>query len=214
MGWRLAMLCVAAACSQNISAKELKFEQVFYGKGEPGAMHYQVMFAAKGTEHQMEVWRDGNRRIKRRTDETIETYAFRKPDDAEFRLSILDMKKHIHTRIDRANLYRIGNFTDWFDLAHGLKHPMGEYRLVKNSAPGGSSKAIIDCQWYSLTQDGHTNHICWSVQSHLPLVIQTQEGQVVWRIATLDTKPIPEKIFEIHDEGFIHNDANQDIDRD
>jgi hypothetical protein len=36
----------------------------------------------------------------------------------------------------------------------------------------------------------------------------------VWRVATLDRKPIASKTFEIHDEGFVRNDANQDIERD
>ena len=64
--------------------EELKFEQVFSEKGEPSALHYQAVFIAKGAEHQLEVWRDGERRVKRRTDDAIETYAFRKPGDPEF----------------------------------------------------------------------------------------------------------------------------------
>ena len=124
------------------------------------------------------------------------------------------MKKRIHTRIDRTNLYRIGNFTDWFDLAHGLRHPMGEYRVAKAQAPEGAPKAITACQWYDLTEDQRITHICWSAQSRIPLVIQAQDGAVVWRVAALDQKPIPAKTFDIHDEGFIRNDANQDIERD
>ena len=136
LGLRLATLCVAAAVSLNVPAKEPTFEQIFSEKGEPSALHYQAVFTAKGAEHHLEVWRDGEQRLKRRTDEAIETYAFRKPGDPEFHMSILDMKKRIHTRIDRTNLYRIGNFTDWFDLAHGLKHPMGEYRVAQGSGAG------------------------------------------------------------------------------
>jgi hypothetical protein len=214
LGLRLATLCVAATVSLHAQAKELRFEQVFSEKGEPSALHYQAAFISKGAEHQLEVWRDGARRVKRRTDDAIETYAFRKPGDPEFHMSILDMRKRIHTRIDRTNLYRIGNFTDWFDLAHGLKHPLGEYRVAKSQAPDGAPKAIEACQWYDLTQDKRTTHICWSAQSRLPLVIQAQDGEVVWRVTTLDRKPIPAKTFEIHDEGYIRNDANQDIERD
>ena len=211
LGLRLATLCVASAFSLNAQANELKFEQVFSAKGEPRALHYQAVFTSKGAEHHLEVWRDGDRRVKRRTDEAIETYAFRKPGNPEFHMSILDMKKRIHTQIDRANLYRIGNFTDWFDLAHGLKHPMGEYQVVKIQAPLGAPKAIQACLWYDLTQDNRTTHICWSEQSRLPLVIQAQDGKEVWRVATLDRKPIPASTFEIRDAGFIRNDANQDI---
>jgi len=214
LGLRLATLCVAAAVSLNVLAEDLKFEQVFSDKGEPSVLHYQAMFTSRGAEHRLEVWRDGDRRLKRRTDAAIETYAFREPGDAEFHMSILDLKKRIHTQIDRTNLYRIGNFTDWFDLAHGLKHPMGEYRIARIRAPAGAAHAIQACQWYELVQDQRATDICWSAQSHLPLVIQAHDGEVVWRIAGMDRKPIPPKTFEIHDEGFVRNDANQDIERD
>jgi hypothetical protein len=214
LGLRFATLCVATAVSLNIPAKEPAFEQVFSEKGEPDTLHYLAAFTSNGAEHHLEVWRDGEQRVKRRTDDAIETYAFRSPGDPEFHLSILDLKKRIHTRIDRTNLYRIGNFTDWFDLTHGLKHPMGEYRVARAQAPIGAPKAIKACQWYDLTQDQRTSHICWSAHSRIPLVIQTQDGKVVWRVTNLDQKPIPAKTFDIHDEGFIHNDANQDIERD
>ncbi len=214
LGLRFATLCVAAAVSLNVPAKESTFNQVFTEKGEPSTLHFQAVFTSNGGEHHLEVWRDGDRRVKRRTDDLIETYASRKPGDPEFHLSILDMKRRIHTQIDRTNLYRIGNFTDWFDLAHGLKHPMGVYRVVKIQAPDGTPSAIKSCQWYDLIQDKHATHICWSAQSRIPLLIQAQDGVVVWRVTSLDWKPFPAKTFEIHDEGFIRNDANQDIERD
>jgi hypothetical protein len=213
-GLRIATLIVAAAVSFDAPANELKFEQVFSDQGEPVALHYQAEFTSKGARHQMEVWRDGGQRVKRRTDDAIETYAFRKAGDPEFHMSILDMKKRIHTRIDRTNLYRIGNFTDWFGLAHGLNHPKGEYRIAKAQTPDGVTKAIKDCRWYDLTQGKRTTHICWSVQSRIPLLIQTQEGEVVWKVTALDMNHISAKTFEIHDEGFVHNDANQDIESD
>ncbi|MFA5914569.1 MAG: hypothetical protein WCV99_23470 [Sterolibacterium sp.] len=214
LGLRFATLCVAAAVSLSVPAKEPTFEQIFSAKGEPAALHYRAVFISKGAEHRLEVWRDGDRRLKRRTDDAIEIYVLREPGDAEFRMSILDMEKRIHTRIDRTNLYRIGNFTDWFDLAHGLRHPMGEYRVAKARAPDAAPKPIAACQWYDLTQDQRTTHICWSAQSRIPLAIQAQEGEVVWRVTALDQKPIPVKTFDIHDAGFVRNDANQDIERD
>lgn len=210
----IAAFCVAIAGIAPALATAATFDQVFSESGEPGALHYQAVFRSGGTEHQLEVWRDGARRLKRRTDEAIETYAFRKAGDVEFHLSILDMKKRIHTQIDRTNLYRIGSFTDWFDLAHGLKHPKGDYRIAKAQAPGGAPRAIKPCDWYDLTQDQATSHICWSAQVRLPLLIQAQNGNVVWRVASLDRKSIPSRTFDIHDEGFVRNDANKDIDRD
>ena len=214
LGLRLATFCVAAAVSQAAQAKEPTFEEVFTTKGEPRALHYQATFSAKGSEHQLEVWRDGDRRLKRRTDKAIETYVFRQPGSTEFQMSILDNKKKIHTRVGRTNFYRIGNFIDWFDLAHGLKHPVGAYRIAKAQAPDGAPKAVKSCQWYDLTQKNRTTHICWSAQNCLPMAIQAESGEVVWKLTSVDMKPIPAKTFEIHDEGFVRNDANEDIEGD
>ena len=214
LGPWLATLCVAAAAPRSVPAKEVAFEQVFSDRGEPRALHYQATFVSRGAEHRLEVWRDGGRRLRRRTDEAIETYAFREPGDPEFRMSVLDVKRRIHTRIDRTNLYRIGSFTDWFDLAHGLRHPKGEYRVARADAPEGAPKAVGACRWWDLTQDGQTSHVCWSARDRIPLLIQAGDGKVVWKVAAVDRGPIAPGTFEIHDEGFVRNDANQDIERD
>ena len=211
---RLAALCLAAAVPLAAHGGGLTFEQAFSDRGEPGALHYVVALDSRGAEHRLEVWRDGDRRLKRRTDEAVEIYAFREARGPEFRLSILDRKRRIHTRIDRTNLYRIGSFTDWFDLAHGLKHPRGSYRLVQARAPGGAPKSVEPCRWYELVQEARTAHVCWSELSRIPLVIQTQDGRVSWRVTALDRRPIPASAFEIDDEGFVRNDAGADIEGD
>ena len=82
-------------------------------------------FASRGAPHKLEVWRDGDRRVKRVTDRAVTSFASHKPGSPEFQLSILDARRRIHTRIDRVDMYRIGWFTDWFDLTHGLRHPKG-----------------------------------------------------------------------------------------
>jgi hypothetical protein len=207
----LAVFCVAAALSQAAHAKEPSFDDVFNTKGEPRLLHYQAVYRSSGTEHSLEVWRDGDRRLKRRTDKNIESYLFREPGSTEFQMSVLDPKKKIRTRIGRTNLYRIGSQIDWFDMAHGLKHPIGPYTVAKAQTPAGAPKAVENCQWYDLAQGGRTTHICWSARDRLPVLIQTQKGEVVWRLTGGDRKTIPEKTFQIHDEGFVLNDANEDI---
>jgi hypothetical protein len=209
LGLGLATFCLAAAVSAA-QAQGPAFEEAFATRSEPPALHYQAIFSTKGSEHRLEVWRDGDK-LKRSTDEAIDTYVFRQPGSAEFQMSIMDRKKKTHTLVGRTSLYRIGNFTDWFDLAHGLKHPVGAYRIVEAQAPHGAPKAAMDCQWYDLSQNNHTTHICWNVGSGLPLVIQAESGEVVWKLVSVDAKPIPAKTFEIHDEGYILNNANEDI---
>jgi hypothetical protein len=213
-GMQLAALCAAAAISLHAEANELNFDQVFNTKGEPSRSHYQVIYTAGGVEHRMEVWRDGDRRVKRRTDDSVETYAFHDAGDAEFHMSILDMKKRIHTRISRTNLYRIGNFTDWFNLGHGLRHPKGKYQLTSVAVPKDVPKPLQSCTWYELSKGEHASRICWSTQSHVPMLIASEDGKVIWRITGIDYKPIPAKTFDVHDEGFVRNDANQDIEPD
>ncbi|MBK4738188.1 hypothetical protein [Noviherbaspirillum pedocola] len=213
-GWRIAALCAAAAFSLQSEASELTFEQVFHQRGEPAALHYQAVYSSGGAEHRMEVWRDADRRVKRRTDDRVETYASHQPGDAEFDMSILDLKKRIHTKVSRTNLYRIGNFTDWFDLGHALRHPKGGYTLSAAMAPKDATKPLQSCSWYELKQDGRSSRICWSAQQHVPMLIAAQDGRVVWRITEIDRKPIPAKTFDIHDAGFVYNDANGDIEPD
>jgi len=190
------------------------FDRVFGTHGEPAATHFQATYFAGGTEHRVEVWRDGERRIRRRTDDRAESFAVRKPGSPDYRLSVLDLTRKIRTDIDRDNLYRIGQFTDWFDLGHGLRHPKGDYRLVPAAAPHGAAHAIGACAWVALVQDTQTTHVCWSAQAKLPLLIQAADGRTVWRVTHVDHKAIPDTVFAIHDTGFVHNDANADIERD
>ncbi len=212
-GLRLAAICVAAAVPLAASSAGLRFDEVFSERGEPRTLHVQVEFSSGGARHRTEIWREGARRLKRRTDDAVETYVSRAPGDPEFRMSVLDLRRRIHTRIDRTNLYRVGNFTDWFDLAHGLRHPKSGYRLTSARAPDGAGHPIASCRWYELAQDRRVTHICWSTVDHIPLILE-EGGEVVWNVTSVDREPIAPGTFDIHDDGFIRNDANQDIERD
>jgi len=211
---RLAVLCTAAALFCSAEAKELSFDDVFNAKGEPSSLHYQAALLTRGKEGTLEVWRDGERRIKRLTGQESEVFAFKQNGDSEFTLSVLDKKRRIHTQIDRTNLYRIGNFTDWFDLSHGLRRPKGAYVIRGGTPPPGAPKPLAKCKWYDLTQDQLTAHVCWSNEFRVPVLIADRDGNTVWQLKSIDTKPISASTFVIHDEGYVTNDANQDIERD
>lgn len=213
-GGQLAVLCAASCVAYGAFAKDLTFDKVFSDKAEPSSLHYQATYQNQRGEHQLEVWRDGQQRLKRCTDDSLETYATRAAGDTEFQMSVLDLKKKIHTRVDRTNLYRIGNFTDWYDLAHGLRHPKGDYQLAAIAAPVNAPKALDACRWYGLTQQERTTQICWSERSRIPLLILDQDGKAVWTVTKVERRPISSKVFVINDEGFIKNDANQDIEKD
>lgn len=208
----LALLC--AVSSRYAQAGELRFEQAFDAGGATAALHYRAHYSAGGGVHQVEVWRDRDLRIRRRTDDRVEVHASREAGSAEFDMSILDLEKRIHTSVSRSNLYRIGSFTDWFDLAHGLRHPRGAYQLSRIAAPAGAPAPLQPCAWFELAQHGQASRICWSARDQVPMLILSADGDVVWRIAALDRDAIGADTFAIHDEGFLRNDANQDIEPD
>ena len=211
---KLAVLFAASFLSMGVHASNNKFEQIFNTKGEPKSLYYQATFTNQKGEHQLEAWRQGQRFLKKRTDDEIETYVSHAEGDIEFKMSILDLKKKIHTRIDRTNLARIGNFTDWFDLTHVIKTPRGEYQLNAAKAPINEPKPLETCTWYDLTAEGKTSHICWSSKQHVPMLIVNLQNKVIWKITKINQTPILNSVFTIHDEGFIKNDANQDIEND
>lgn len=218
--WRLprcaaiALLLALGAAPGGAAAGSLKFDDVFNARGEPASLHYRVAFRSAGAVHGMEVWRDGERRVRRSTDRAITTFAFHRAGDAGYRLSILDRTRRIHTRIDRTNLYRIGQFADWFDLTHGLSHPKGDYRLARGSAPPAAPAALRPCAWYDLTEGTRATHICWDAADRLPLLIAASDGQLLWRVDALDRRQISPSRFAINDRGYVRNDADRDIERD
>ena len=210
----LLALPVWASAAPAQPQDDLSFERVFDDAGEPAWLHYEVRYESGGKTHDLEVWREGQRRLRRRTDATIDTFVQRAERDGDFSMTVVDNGRRISTRIARANLYRLGNFTDWFDLAHGLKHPLASYRLARIEAPTGAATPIAACRWYSLEQSGRVTTICWSERDRLPLVIQGADPSHRWRVTSLDRAPVAGRVFEVHDAGFVRNDANQDIERD
>ena len=75
-------VCMAAAAVLSAplsSAATLDFDHVFSTRGEPAATHFEATYLAGGAEHHVEVWRDGERRIRRRTDDKAESFALRTP---------------------------------------------------------------------------------------------------------------------------------------
>lgn len=221
-GYSWVKLLLAAGLSLSAAtatpARPLVFEQVFSPAGEPGTLHYRAVFKAHGTDHQLEVWRDGERRVKRMTDAALISFAVHKPGDVDFDLQMLDLHKRISTHIDRTTMYRLGNFTDWFDLTHALRHPKGAYQLVRSTAPAGvasaTTVAVAACDWYTLTESGRATRLCWSPADRLPLVILAADGSPAWRVTAVDRTPFAASVFAVPDKGFVLVDAVRDAERD
>lgn len=204
----------ALAFVAGTAAADLRFDTAFAAAGEPASLHFRADYITGGATHTLEVWRDHDRRVKRVTDGRMTTVAVHAPGDAEFNLTVIDPARRVITTIDRTNLYRLGNFTDWFDLTHGLRHPRGVYRLAAGSAPRGAPAAIARCAWFDLTSGTATTHVCWSGDDRLPLLIAAGDGPIVWRVTAVDRAPLAADVFKIADRGFVRVNANRDIDHD
>ena len=192
-------------------AAELDFDKTFNAKGEAAQLNYSATYTVQGAEHKVEVWRDRDLRLKRRTDGKLETYIFKPRKRDEWSMVVLDLPRKIRTDIDRSNLYRIGHFTDWFSMSHSLSRPSGSYLLTElKTAPSGE-KPLSACRWYALNRGGAVSNICWSSELRLPLLITDGGGVVQWRVTAASKSALPAAVFAINDTGFVKNDANADI---
>lgn len=195
-------------------AQDLRFEQVFLQDDGAAPLHYRARYVAGGSEHEVEAWIAGGMRLKRVTDGALEVHAQRTRGEDEYRLTVLDLQRRIATRIDRASLYRVGHFAEWFELAQVLRHPRGAYTLARTTAPADPGSSAGACDWYTLAQAGQASRICWSAAHRLPLLIVSEQGQVQWRITHVDREPVAPQQFAVHDEGFVRNVASDDIETD
>ncbi|SPB18033.1 hypothetical protein NOV72_05232 [Caballeronia novacaledonica] len=213
---RIALIvCMAASMNASAAPRDSSFESVFSVKGEPASLYYKVRFVANDGPHTMQIWRDGQTRLRRRTDDALDTYVIRDAaDPGEFQMIVVDYGKRITTRIDRNNLVRLGRFIDWFDLAHGLRHPVGEYRIADASAPPKLDAPVTQCRWYEIRQGDAAHRVCWSQSERLPIVIWSASRGEVWRVTAVDRRSIAPDTFRLNDAGFVRNDANADIDSD
>jgi hypothetical protein len=193
------------------SATGLDFDRTFDTQHEPPQISYVATYRAGAEEHRVEVWRDREVRIKRRTDDAIETYLERPRDDDEWTMTMLDLKRRIRTDVDRTNLFRIGHFVDWFSEAHALARPRGSYDLHATNIAVRDAKPIVACDWYELVQVSRSTKICWSKSLDVPLVIVDGRGRVVWRVTRIESRSLAANAFDIDDRGFVRNDANADI---
>lgn len=210
-----ALLICSPAHGSPKKAHAPTFESAFSAQGEPPTLHFTVKYAARDGLHTMQVWRDGESRLRRRTDDAVDTYVIRDASDpTDYQMIVVDYDKRITTRIDRNNLVRLGRFSDWFDLSHGLRHPVGAYRIVPAEAPPNTDAPLSSCRWYGIEQAGETHRVCWSEKDRLPLVIWSGAQGVVWRVTAVDRERLPRDTFQLHDAGFVRNDANAELDND
>lgn len=203
-------LSVGQAADAKPANQDLKFEQVFSARKEPAALHYTVNYQDARGKHELEVWRDGQTRLHRRTDAKLDLFATVQRD-GDISIAMLDHDRHMRTDISRSSLYQLGKFSDWFGLAHGINKPVQDYSLQRLAEAPVKQETAFKCQWYKLEVAQHASSVCWSQDYRLPVLIVSAQGEIRWQLASVDQHALPAEAFAIHDKGYIHVDADDDL---
>lgn len=194
--------------------KPLVFDKVFNTQDEPAQLHFVARYVTASGPHELEVWRDAQKRLRRRTDNNSDAYVQKGKGPEDWSMTLYDHQKKIASQLSREALIKLGQFTDWFDLSHGLTRPFGEYQLSATSKAWiekNTAKPLSNCQWFDLLQKGQTSHVCWSAKHHLPMLIAGPNDQIIWQVAEVDNKPANLSVWQQPKQGYLHNNASKDI---
>jgi len=209
----LCLLCAATVRAEDVRPE---WEAAFPTRAAPQQVHFRAVYRDDfGGTHRLEVWRQADLRLRRRTDEAIDLYV-EKSASGEYLYRLIDHDRKILIHADRTALYRIGVFSDWIGLAHVLNIPRGGYRVTE-AARQSPASLRGECVWKRLElvmPALSTSEICWSSRWGLPLEIGTQSEQDGWesRFAVQQVgsfAPGPE-IFAVAREGLVEIDAGPD----
>lgn len=203
-----AVLPTAADAAPRVSAGP-RFDQAFATGAAPAHFHARFAYRAPDGVHHVELWRDGAARVRRDSDGRLVTIATRTgARGADFRLDLFDLRRRLHTIVDRTSLYQVGRFTDWDDLAFGLRRPAGRYRVI---ALAPEDTGLARCRWFALESAGGQTRICWSREQAFPMLIRDARGKVIWRVTALDHTAPAAALFRPDEKGYIVNNAARDI---
>jgi hypothetical protein len=166
------------------------------GRG-PAAVHYRARYrGADGAWHAVEVWRDGQRQVRRRTDGRLEIHARRPTPGAAPSLVVVDLQARAAYAAEPGELLQAGLLTDWNELAHSLARPRPGDRLTASAR--AESTAMGRCRVYQLTQaGGHRSSLCWSARWQLPLLIRDAARRPVFVLESADDRPLGAAAFEL-----------------
>jgi hypothetical protein len=210
----LAVSSSSRAENQPSASSQNNFDLVFSAKGEPRWMHFHANYVGKTGSHRLELWRDNQKEVRRRTDDNTDAYVTHSGLSEDWSMVILDHRKKMSAKLDRQTLMKMGTFTDWFDLSHGLIRPFGPHQVKSIEAPSDlAEKPIEACKWAQLSQKGAgTVRVCWSQKYHLPLMMTSEDkNQVVWKITDIETKAISKMVFKADLGGYNQHDTVKDL---
>jgi hypothetical protein len=217
MALTIGLLCITQAGSHVVEGASPEWEAAFSIFSAPNRVYFRAHYLdGHGQTHQLRVWRDGKRRLRRQTDSAIDLYVDQdKAGEIDFR--VVDHTRHVVIRGNSTSLHRIGRFTGWIGLAHVLDVPHGPYLVTKISGEL-ESPSSSECTWFRLQTTVPTvsvNEVCWSGQWGLPVAVVKIIGKERLLQLTIDevhTFEPDSAIFDIEAEKYIEIDARPDSD--
>jgi hypothetical protein len=212
-----ALSAAAAALAPSAAAepKPLVWDDVFSQKGAPPAVHLTATYVdGKGGSHDLELWRDADQHLRRRTDDRLDLYVDRR-EDGDYAYRLLDHQRSLLIEVSRTNLHRIGVFSGWPALAGMLTRPSRPHRLVPSRRPPARTPAGA-CRWHRVEIGAAAQEICWSAQWRLPLLIQAEAGPkkapaTTFRVKQIEAKLPGSDVFRVDPAGLAVVNADQDI---
>jgi hypothetical protein len=210
------LLCLLCAATIRAEEKTSDWEASFPTRAAPPQVHFRAVYRDDtGRTHALEVWRQADFRLRRRTDAAIDLYV-EKSASGEYDYRLVDHDRKMLIRADRTTLYRIGVVSDWIGLAHVLNIPRGGYRITP--ALRQSERSLRgECVWQRLEltpQSSSANEICWSSEWGLPLEIGTMGVTDGWKsrfsIQEVGTFTPGPETFAVARDGLIEIDAGPD----
>ena len=212
----LALGLFALTPGARAEDKPLTWQEAFSLAGAPKGVHLKATYLdGKGKPHALEVWRDGDRHLRRRTDNALDLFAD-KAAGGDYAFRLVDHARLRLVEVSRTNLYRIGVFADFPSLAGLLARPKGAYALHREARPKSRLPAG-ECRWVRLEPQGaRAQSICWSDLFKVPLRIEGKaaDGSVValFEVKQIEAKVPGDAAFKVDTKGFTVVKADQDID--
>jgi len=209
-----AMFCAMQAMSLRADDPSSVWEAAFPIATAPTHVHFHARYLdGRGAPHTLEVWRDGEQRLKRKSDAAIDLYAEQKAG-GEIDFHIVDHLRGIVLRANRAALYRVGHFSGWLGLAHVLDVQHGAYTVAALAAPP-EMKSGGRCHWYRLevtVPARKVSDVCWSATWGLPVEIKAVDANrttatVQFSVDAVEVFQPPDDLFAFQNDKFVIIDA-------
>jgi hypothetical protein len=204
----VAMLVIAAAA---VASEPLRWERLFSADGAP-TVHARVRYRdAAGREHRLELWRSA-RALRRDTDDQLSLVVERRAGGDD-QYHVVNHAGGRAYDVSRDQLFRIGSFPEWSQLATLLARPRGDVH-VEPSARGESHTSAGACRWYEASTQQARERICWSRTLKLPFVVERQIDGAWSAALTVDearAQPIVPATFHPRTDA-IAIDVDHDLD--